>query len=68
MLLGVVKQASLWAACVELSRDVTLETAAGFGFGFAFDGASAWVTNQWPKPSDYPGTPYATVTEFTMKG
>ena len=40
MLLGAVKQLLSWEAGVELSCDVALEAADGFGFGFAF-GASA---------------------------
>src|SRR5689334_9870143 len=40
MLLGAVKQALSWEACVELSCDVALEAADGFGFGLAFGTSS----------------------------
>jgi hypothetical protein len=49
MLLGAVKQGSLWEIGVELSCDVALEAADRFGFGFAFFAsalkvvASGWV-------------------------
>ena len=43
MLLGVVKQALLWEACVELSCDVALEAADGFAFGLAFGAAALEV-------------------------
>ena len=43
MLLGGVKQALVWEACVELSGDVALETADRFGFCFAFGAAALEV-------------------------
>src|SRR5262245_29065524 len=44
MLLGAGKQLLLWEACVELSCDVALKAADGFGFGLAFGASALEVT------------------------
>jgi hypothetical protein len=43
MLLGAVKPVLFWEAGVELSGDVALEAADGFGFGFALGAAALEV-------------------------